>query len=86
MFNAAYARLKNLQIGYSLPAHWIQKAGMQKARFYLVGQNLLTIAGVSFVDPEISEFNSNLSNSGANSGRNYPTPIFYGIGLDITFK
>jgi len=86
LFDAAYARLKNLQIGYSLPAQWINKAGMQKARFFLVGQNLLTIAGVSFVDPEISEFNNNLSNNGANSGRNYPTPIFYGIGLDITFK
>ncbi len=86
LFDAAYARLKNLQIGYSLPTQWIQKAGMQKARFFLVGQNLLTVAGVKFVDPEISEFSSNMANSGANSGRNYPTPIFYGIGLDITFK
>lgn len=86
LFDAAYARLKNLQVGYSLPAHWVQKAGMQKARFYLVGQNLLTVAGVSFVDPEISEFNSDLRGNGANSGRSYPTPIFYGIGLDITFK
>lgn len=86
LFDAAYARLKNLQIGYSLPASWIQKAGLQKARFYLVGQNLLTVAGVKFVDPEISEFNNNLSNNGANSGRSYPTPVFYGIGLDVTFK
>ena len=86
LFDAAYARLKNLQVGYSLPTHWVQKAGIQKARFYFVGQNLLTVAGVSFVDPEISEFNSNMSGNGANSGRNYPTPIFYGIGLDITFK
>lgn len=86
LFDAAYARLKNLQVGYSLPTHWVQKAGMQKARFYLVGQNLLTLSRISFVDPEISEFTSNMSNEGANSGRNYPTPVFYGIGLDITFK
>jgi TonB-linked SusC/RagA family outer membrane protein len=86
LFDAAYARLKNLQIGYSLPAQWIQKAGLQKARFYVVGQNLLTVSGINFVDPEISEFDNNLTNSGANSGRNYPTPVFYGIGLDITFK
>jgi TonB-linked SusC/RagA family outer membrane protein len=86
LFNAAYARLKNIQIGYSLPAQWIQKASLQRARIYLVGQNLLTVSGVSFVDPEISEFSNNLTNSGANSGRNYPTPVYYGVGIDITFK
>jgi TonB-linked SusC/RagA family outer membrane protein len=86
LFNAAYARLKNVQIGYGFPAPWIQKAGIQKARLYFTGQNLLTISGVSFIDPEMSEFDNRLSNGGANSGRNYPTPVYYGVGLDITFK
>jgi TonB-linked SusC/RagA family outer membrane protein len=86
LFNAAYARLKNIQLGYSLPQHWISKASLQKARIYFVGQNLLTVSGVSFVDPELSEFNNSMKNNGANSGRAYPTPVYYGFGLDITFK
>lgn len=86
LFDAAYARLKNLQIGYSFPPQWLQRAGIQKARIYLTGQNLLTFTGLEFADPELSEFDNSLRNSGANSGRAYPTPIFYGVGLDITFK
>jgi TonB-linked SusC/RagA family outer membrane protein len=86
LFNAAYARLKNIQLGYSLPQRWISKASLQKARIYVVGQNLLTFSGVSFVDPESSEFNNSMKNAGANSGRSYPTPVYYGFGLDITFK
>ncbi len=86
LFNAAYARLKNIQLGYSLPQQWVSKASIQKARIYFVAQNLLTVSGVSFVDPESTEFDNNLRNSGANSGRNYPTPVFYGAGIDITFK
>ncbi|WP_082037820.1 TonB-dependent receptor [Flavihumibacter solisilvae] len=86
LFNAAYARLKNIQLGYSLPQHWISKASLQKARIYFVGQNLLTVSGVSFVDPELSEFNNSMKNNGANSGRAYPTPVYFGFGLDITFK
>ena len=86
LFDAAYARLKNLQLGFTLPQEVATKAGLQKARLYLVGQNLLTISKLKFLDPESTEFNNNLQNNGANSGRVYPTPVFYGIGLDITFK
>lgn len=86
LFDAAYARLKNVQLGFTMPQSVAAKAGLQKARFYLVGQNLLTISKLKFLDPESTEFNNNLSNSGANSGRVYPTPVFYGIGLDVTFK
>lgn len=86
LFDAAYARLKNLQIGYSFPTQWLQRAGLQKARIYLTGQNLLTWTGLEFADPELSEFDNSLKNTGANSGRAYPTPVYFGVGLDITFK
>ncbi|MBA4166900.1 MAG: TonB-dependent receptor [Chitinophagaceae bacterium] len=84
--NAAYARLKNLQIGYSLPTGLISRMHMQKARFYLTGQNLITVTKLKIIDPEQSEFDNRVNiNSGANSARAYPTPIFYGAGPDITF-
>lgn len=86
LFDAAYARLKNLQIGYTIPASITKKAHIQKARFYFTGQNLATISKLNFFDPEITEFdNSTRFNTGANSARAYPLPVFYGAGLDITF-
>ena len=85
LFNASYLRLKNIQIGYTLPKTISMKAGMQKLRGYVTAQNLLTLAKNGFIDPESTEFGSNMGNNGANSGRNYPTPIYVGFGLDIEF-
>jgi TonB-linked SusC/RagA family outer membrane protein len=86
LFNAAYARLKNLQIGYTLPQALTRKARIQKARIYFTGQNLVTLSKLNFLDPELTEFNNNTGfGVGANSGRAYPMPIFTGFGVDITF-
>jgi TonB-linked SusC/RagA family outer membrane protein len=87
IFNGAYMRLKNVQIGYTLPTGLSRKLHVQKLRIYFTGQNLLTISGMKFLDPESTEFNTNLSNTNGDnqSGRVYPTPIFYGGGLDLTF-
>ncbi|WP_224996267.1 TonB-dependent receptor [Cesiribacter sp. SM1] len=85
LFDGAYLRVKNVQLGYTLPGRIASKAGMEKLRVYLSGQNLFTLAKVDFVDPELTEFNSNLEQSGANSARAYPTLIYYGFGLDVTF-
>ena len=48
-------------------------------------QNLLTFSNCSFIDPESSEFGSNMNSGGANSGRNYPNLRYFGAGLNITF-
>lgn len=87
LYNGAYARLKNLQFGYTLPAALNRVLHTQKVRIYFTGQNLITVAAIKFLDPESTEFDSNLGNSYGNnqSGRVYPTPIFYGGGLDVTF-
>ncbi|MCR6718725.1 MAG: hypothetical protein NVV59_00170 [Chitinophagaceae bacterium] len=86
LYDAAYARLKNIQIGYTIPQLITRKAGIQRARVYLTGQNLITLSKLSFFDPEITEFDNNTGfNTGANSARAYPLPVFYGFGLDITF-
>jgi TonB-linked SusC/RagA family outer membrane protein len=85
MFNAAYVRLKDIQIGYTIPGNITQKAGISKIRIYVNAQNLLTLTRNSFIDPESSEFDQNMGSNGANSGRNYPTPIYYGGGLNVEF-
>lgn len=85
-FNAAYIRLKNVNIGYNLPFSMVKKVGLSNVRVSLVGQNLLTLTKLKFMDPETTEFGNNASpNSASNSARNYLLPIFYGAGLNITF-
>ncbi|CAM3636375.1 TonB-dependent receptor [Sphingobacterium sp. arapr2] len=84
LFNGKYARLKNLQIGYSLSKGVVSKLGLQRVRFFVNAQNLLTLSKNSWIDPESSEFDSNMGGS-ANSARNYPTLKYYGGGLNIQF-
>ena len=85
LLNAAYLRLKNIQIGYTIPQNLTKKVGIQSLRVNVNAQNVLTFTKNSFIDPESTEFDGNMSNGGANSGRNYPTLIYLGCGLDVQF-
>ncbi|MEQ8553132.1 MAG: TonB-dependent receptor [Cyclobacteriaceae bacterium] len=44
MLNAAYLRLKNVQVGYSLPTGIMEKTFLDNLRVYVSGQNVLTIS------------------------------------------
>lgn len=71
--NAAYGRLKSIMLGYSIPKSILSKVGIQKLRFYIQGENLLTITPMKkWADPEI------LGNM------TYPIQKKYTIGLNIT--
>ena len=50
--NMSFVRLKNLQLGYTLPKKWISKAGMKSLRVYFSGENLLTFTRYRGMDPE----------------------------------
>ena len=49
-----YLRLKNVTLGYTLPAAWSKKAAMSSVRFFISGQNLLTLTRYTGLAPEIS--------------------------------
>ena len=83
--NGSYLRLKNIQLGYTLPERISMKFGVKRFKIYFNAQNLLTFSNCSFLDPESSEFGSNMNSGGANSGRNYPNLRYFGAGLNITF-
>lgn len=86
MQNAAYLRLKNLQIGYTIPKNISRKVGSNKIRVYATGQDLWTISKLKFMDVEHNEFGGNMNVDGyGNSGRNYPTTRYYGGGIEIEF-
>mgnify|MGYP002275080805 FL=1 len=53
MQNAGYMRLKNLQLGYSLPKSVVEKVGISNCRVFVSGENLLTFTSLSSIfDPE----------------------------------
>lgn len=85
MLDGKYLRMKNLAVGYTLPRNLTRTLGMQRCRVYANGQDIFTLSRNSFIDPESSEFGSNMGRGGANSGRNYPSLRYWGFGLDIEF-
>ncbi len=77
--NAAYMRLKNLQLGYTIPKHIVQKIGLQNLRVYVAGENLWTITGLSdTMDPETAGI-------GKQGGTVYPLSRTYSFGLSVNF-
>ena len=74
MANGRYMRLKNLEIGYTLPKRIAQKMAMQNMRVYLSGVNLFTFSPFKLWDPDLQ--------TGAT---NYPNNRIINIGLTIGF-
>jgi len=70
--STAYLRLKNLQIGYTIPAHIINKTKLGYTRIYLSGENLLTFTKMRVYDPEMP-------------GLIYPFTKVFSAGLTVQF-
>ncbi len=88
--NGSYLRLKNIEIGYTLPANLIKKANISKLRLFASIQNLFTITGYSGMDPEIgqsaggSSGNGGVTASGIDTGI-YPYSKYISFGLNLEF-
>ncbi len=52
--NGSFLRLRNLQIGYTLPANFLHNAGLKSARVYVQGVNLFTLTDYSGLDPDVN--------------------------------
>lgn len=72
--NGAFVRLKNIELSYTLPAQWIQKAGISTCRLYINANNLITWDHLDdLVDPE------------SNGSNRYPIMKTVNLGLNVTF-
>ncbi|MEQ9441716.1 MAG: TonB-dependent receptor [Cyclobacteriaceae bacterium] len=78
-----YVRLKDLNLGYTLPAQLISALRIESLRVYLSGRNLLTFTSFDGVDPEESGNTNNLARGQIWS--NYPQSKTMVVGLDISF-
>lgn len=80
--NAAYCRLKNVTLGYTLPQSLTRAARIEKVRFYVSGENLATITKFSKTgDPELIE----AYGQGYGYGKVYPLSRVFSCGLNVTF-
>lgn len=80
--NSDYMRLKNIEIGYSLPQSLIKKVGIQALRVYASGLNIATLTGLKDFDPESP--NTAPGSIWVNS-QVYPLNKTYAVGLSVTF-
>lgn len=79
MLNAAYLRVKNITIGYTLPQEWVRKAKLSRVRVFVSGDNLCEWSGVKpYFDPE------SITDTSA-FGYVYPFSRQYSFGLNVTF-
>ncbi len=87
LLDASYIRLKNLQLGYTLPSAWMQKAGLSKCRVFVSGENLWTGTSLTkLFDPETINGGSNNSGNSQTymSGNAYPLSKTVSFGLSVT--
>ena len=80
--NGNFIRLRQLQIGYTLPSSIMKKAMIDRLRIYVSGENLFTITKYSGIDPEFST--SSILNTGVDK-EIYPFTRSYIVGLQLTF-
>jgi hypothetical protein len=74
LHNAGFARLKNAEIGYTLPSEWTRKFKIPSARIFVNGENLFTVSQLNDfgtkLDPEVQ-------------GANYPILKTVNFGINI---
>ncbi|MBR4826852.1 MAG: TonB-dependent receptor [Bacteroidales bacterium] len=79
--DGSYLRLKNIQLGYTLPRKWTKTVLVSSLRFYVAAENLLTFTGYRGYDPEISSGGTSL---GVDYGV-YPQPRTLLCGINLKF-
>lgn len=74
--NASYIRLKNIELGYTVPKVLLLKTKLSGVRFFIAGMNLLTIDNVDTIDPEVGK---------GDRGWRYPVQktISFGFNLNL---
>ena len=73
--NVSYGRLKTLELSYSLPEKLLSKIKISSMKVFINGNNLITIDGLKWVDPENTSQN----------GQFYPQSKIYNLGINISF-
>jgi TonB-linked SusC/RagA family outer membrane protein len=79
LMDGSYIRLKNLQIGYTLPRKLTQQWGISNLRFFVSAENLFTITDMPH------QFDPELMSTSVNQNNGYPLQKTYAFGLNVSF-
>ncbi len=80
--DGSYVRLKNVQLGYTLPASLTEKIGIRSLRLYVTANNLITLTRYLGYDPDLGS--GDPLSAGVDNGF-YPQARMYMGGLNIKF-
>jgi TonB-linked SusC/RagA family outer membrane protein len=83
IFNGAYFKLKQIQLGYTFPRTLTQKVAVSDLRFFVSLDDYFTFTSYPGADPETASYNSSTSR-GVDSG-SYPTTKKMVLGVNLTF-
>jgi hypothetical protein len=87
--NGSYLRLKNIQIGYTLPHSFLGQYGVSQFRVYVQAANILTATKYTGLDPEVG-FNQGAGSTGSYTDfgvdeGSYATPRSVLVGVNLKF-
>jgi hypothetical protein len=81
--NAAYLRVKNLTIGYSLPSELLRKHSISRFRVFVTGENVFEFSQIKkYFDPEVITSSSTF---GTSNGFSYPFQRKFAVGVNVEF-
>lgn len=80
---ASFLRLKDAQLGYSLPQNVVENIGLSSTRLYFSATNLLTLTQYTGRDPEAPTISGPLTPG--NDGGTYPVPRSLTFGIQVDF-
>lgn len=86
--DGSYTRLKNLQVGYTIPKEVVQRYSFTSVRVYFSGNNLLTFTKYSGMDPEMTVSDNSRGDGDRANGIDwgtFPAAKSYNFGVNITF-
>lgn len=84
MFSGSYFKIKQLQLGYTLPVEITQQALINKLRLYVSLDDFFTFTSYPGVDPETATVSTAPQRAGFDNGT-YPQSKKITFGLNITF-
>ena len=88
IYDGSFIRLKNISLGYKLPKAFLSRIGVEFARVYVSGQNILTFTNYPGIDPEVNWRGGGAYGGNVNIGLDYgsyPNSKSYTVGLQVRF-
>lgn len=85
LFSGTFLRVRNINLGYDIPANLLNVVRLKAARITLSGDNLFTFTKFPGPDPETTLSSSGISEVAGSVGMRYPLYRTFALGLEIKF-